>query len=305
MSTQISLEQWVAFIAVVKQGGYAQAAESLEKSQSTISYAVQKIESSLAVRLFKLQGRRAVLTPAGELLYQQATRLVTSAQALESTAHQLSNHWQSQINIAVDAVLPDSILFPALTYFSKDNPLTRVNLIETVLSGSTEALHKREVSLAITANLPAGYTADPLFHVQFLAVAAPHHPLHLLKRELSYSDLQQERQLVVRDSGRKNIDAGWLGAEQRWVFSHLSTSISAAVQGLGFAWYPVEKIKNELKTGQLKPLPLTTGQERFATLYLIYADHEFASLSDKLLGQSFQQAAQALTKQLEQEARAE
>ena len=41
---RITLEQWRALLAVVEAGGYAQAAERLHKSQSTLTYAVQKIE---------------------------------------------------------------------------------------------------------------------------------------------------------------------------------------------------------------------------------------------------------------------
>ena len=55
----ISLEQWRALVAVVEAGGYAQAAEALHKSQSAVSYAVQKIETQLALKVFELQGRRA------------------------------------------------------------------------------------------------------------------------------------------------------------------------------------------------------------------------------------------------------
>ena len=58
----LSLDQWRALIAVVDAGGYAQAAEALHKSQSSISYAVHKIESVLGVRAFEIHGRKAVLS---------------------------------------------------------------------------------------------------------------------------------------------------------------------------------------------------------------------------------------------------
>lgn len=282
----VSLDQWQALVSVVKQGGYAQAAEYLGKSQSTVSYAIQQIESNLNVRLFRLEGRKAVLTSAGELLYLRALQLLASAQALEDTAQQLSSHWQAQINVAVDTAFPDNILFQALDTFSKEYPLTRVNLVETVLSGSTEALLKREVNLAITGYLSAGFIADPLINIRFIAVAAPDHPLHQHKNPIKINDLQQYRQLVVRDSGRENLDAGWLGAEQRWSFSHISTSIKAAIKGLGFAWYPEDKVRLYIEQGLLKPLNLATGAERFAMLYLIYADNELASLYCQQLGQA-------------------
>jgi DNA-binding transcriptional LysR family regulator len=54
----ITLEQWLTLMAVVNTGGYAQAAEALHKSQSSVTYAVQKLESVLGVKAFEIQGRR-------------------------------------------------------------------------------------------------------------------------------------------------------------------------------------------------------------------------------------------------------
>ena len=62
---RISLEQWRALQAVVEAGGYAQAALALHKSQSAITYAVQKIESQLQIKIFALKGRKAGLTDGG------------------------------------------------------------------------------------------------------------------------------------------------------------------------------------------------------------------------------------------------
>ncbi|HEX4596253.1 MAG TPA: LysR family transcriptional regulator, partial [Burkholderiaceae bacterium] len=52
MSPKITLDQWRALMAVVDAGGYAQAAESLHKSQSAVTYAVQKLEAVLGVKVF-------------------------------------------------------------------------------------------------------------------------------------------------------------------------------------------------------------------------------------------------------------
>jgi len=42
--------------------------------------------------------------------------------------------------------------------------------------------------------------------------------------------------------------------------------------GMGFAWYPEDWIQEELRSGQLKPLPLRNGAERSGFLYLVYPD---------------------------------
>src|SRR5713101_876151 len=80
---RISLDQWRALLAVVDEGGYAKAAKALHKSQSSVTYAVQKLESQLGVKAFKIEGRKASLTPTGELLYRRARYLLEEAAGLE------------------------------------------------------------------------------------------------------------------------------------------------------------------------------------------------------------------------------
>jgi DNA-binding transcriptional LysR family regulator len=56
----------------------------------------------------------------------------------------------------------------------------------------------------------------------------------------------------------------------------MSTSIIAARSGFGYAWLPEDKIRDELAAGSLKPVPLRDGGERYAQLYLVFADRDAA-----------------------------
>ena len=275
MSAKISLDQWQALIAVVDEGGYASAAEALDKSQSAISYAVQKIETELGVRAFALEGRRARLTETGQMLYRQAKVLVEEANRIESAAIQLSQGWEPLVRVAADALFPQHCMLSALDAFAQHSPLTRVEYTETVLSGSDEALLRKEADVVIGGRVPPGFFGDPLMRVRFVAVAAADHPLNQAD-SLTHEDLRQHRQIVIRDSGSRRIDSGWLGAEQRWTVSHPSTRIAAIRRGLGFAWVPEAEIGDGLETGALKVLPLKEGVERLVDLHLIYADGQYA-----------------------------
>jgi DNA-binding transcriptional LysR family regulator len=62
---KITLDQWAALVSVVESGGYAKAGERLHKSQSTLTYAIKKLEELLDVKVFELRGRKAFLTPTG------------------------------------------------------------------------------------------------------------------------------------------------------------------------------------------------------------------------------------------------
>lgn len=270
---RIGLEQWRALTSVVEAGGYAQAAEALHKSQSAVTYAVQKIESLLGVKVFEIQGRKAVLTPTGQLLYRRGKALLEEAAQLERAASALSAGWEAEIRLAVEIVFPTQVLLKTLDRFGAESPHTRIEVIESVLGGTAEALLQGQADLAISPQIPQGFLGDPLMEMSFKLVAHPDHPLHHLGRAATREDLRAHRHLVVRDSGsRRDKTPLSLDTKRRWTVSHMSTSIIAARSGYGFAWLPLDKIRDELDAGLLKPVPMEAGQERRATLYLIYAD---------------------------------
>lgn len=273
---KISLDQWAALVAVVEEGGYAQASRRLHRTQSTVTYTIQKLEDLLGLKVFEIRGRRAVLTPAGQVLYRRGKSLVEDAARLERSAASLAEGWEPELRLAVDMIFPTWLLLGALAEFGDEHPEVRIELIEAVLGGAEEALLEGRVDFIIGSHVPGGFIGDPLMQVRFVCAASPAHPLHRLGRPLTLDDLRQHRHLVVRDSGaRRSRSGGWLN-EKRWTVSNKATSIRAACMGLGFAWFAEENIRQELDAGTLERLPLTEGAERYAALYLVYADRAAA-----------------------------
>ncbi|MGY6275202.1 LysR family transcriptional regulator [Methylomonas sp. MgM2] len=277
MSSYITLEQWRALIGVVDAGGYAQAAEKLNKSQSAVTYAVQKIETLLNVKAFEIHGRKSVLTPTGQMLYRRALALVNEANELERAAHQLSAGWEATITLAVEILFPSAKLLACLDRFGQESPGTRIELIESVLGGTADALLSGQVDLAISPQVPPGFLGDVLTQVRLVAVAHADHPLHQQAHALTYRDLRNFRHIVVRDSGSKRDHrAVTVEVNQRWTVSHIATSIEAVANGYGFAWLPETHIRKEIESGLLKPLPLQEGSIREVPLYLIVTRSDFA-----------------------------
>ena len=277
MTPNITLEQWRTLISIVDAGGYAQAAELMYKSQSAVTYAVQKIESMLDVKVFEIQGRKAILTPTGQMLYRRALALLNEANELEQAAHALSAGWEANINIAAEILFPPQLLLTCMHKFGLESPHTRIELIESVIGGTSEALLKGEADIAISPQLPPGFLGTLLTRIKIIAVAHVDHPLHNLGHALTYKDLRAYRHLVVRDSGKnRGQRPAIVDVDQRWTVSQIATSIQAVSMGYGFAWLPEEHIRQELNTGLLKPLPLLEGGEREVPLYLVIANPDFA-----------------------------
>src|SRR3984957_20970318 len=197
---RISLEHWRSLLAVVDAGGYAQGAEVLHKSQSAVTYAVQKIEELLGVKAFEVVGRKAHLTPTGEVLYRRAKALLEEAGALEGAAGALAAGWEPELKIAVEIIFPTWLLLQCFASFGAEHPQTRLELYETVLSGTEEALLERRVDLAICSEMPRGFVGDFLIRLRFIPAAHPDHPLHRLGGELALQDLRQHCHLVIRDT---------------------------------------------------------------------------------------------------------
>lgn len=277
MEPKVSLEQWRALLAVIDAGGYAKAAEQLGKSQSAVSYAISQLESALGMAVFELKGRRAVPTPAGEVLYRRARHLLLEAESLEAAAGQLSARIEPLVSLAGDVIVPPEQVLSCLSLFSRDFPDTRVELYESVMSGTEDALVQHKVDLAISARVPPGFAGEYLMPITFRGVTSPDHPLQHLGRPVSFDDLRHYRQSVVRDSGiHRRYSEGWQEAEQRLTVSHIHTSLEAIRLGLCYAWLPEAYLAEDLASGRLTLLPTEMPSERVHSLYLIFSDRELA-----------------------------
>ncbi|MGQ0587233.1 MAG: LysR family transcriptional regulator [Gammaproteobacteria bacterium] len=282
---KITLDQWKTLVSVVESGGYAQAASQLHKSQSTLTYAIQKMERLLGVKAFEIKGRKAQLTDAGHILYTRGKALVEEAGRLEQAAAALAAGWEAEIRLAVEVVFPTWLLLECLAAFGEERPHTRIELYETVLEGNVEALTEGKVDLAIGPTIPQGFVGEALMNVSFVLAAAPGHALHQLGRPIVPADLKPHRHLIIRDTGSRRVRATNAIAAQRWTVSNKATSIRAATMGLGFAWFPEDSVREELGSGQLKALPMREGTERYATLYLIHAGDDLVGKGARRLGE--------------------
>ena len=146
---RVTLDQWRTLQAVVDQGGFAQAAEILHRSQSSVSYTVARMQDQLGVPLLRIDGRKAVLTEAGDVLLRRSRQLVKQASQLEDLAHHMEQGWEAEVRLVVDAAYPNAKLVRALTAFMPQSRGCRVRLREEVLSGVEEILKEGTADLAI------------------------------------------------------------------------------------------------------------------------------------------------------------
>ncbi len=294
MQPRVSLDQWRTLVRVAESGSFARAAASLHRSQSSVSYAIARLQEQLGTAIFRMEGRRAVLTEAGQALLLRAQNLLREAQSMEAFAHSLEQGWEAEIQLVVDAAFPTDLLMQVLRDFRPISQGTRVQLTQVVMSGGTDAIEEGWADIVISGFVPPGFLGDSLLNIEFVAVAHPEHALHQLDRELAMEDLETELQVIISDSGvRQKRDSGWLTAEQRWSVTSIDNAFEAIQAGLGFCWLPRHRIRDALRENKLKVLPLREGQTYPAHLYLVMGKQTTPGPATQALAKLFKQQARA------------
>jgi len=134
-----------AFRAVIEEGGFNRAAESLHISQSAVSQAVAGLESKLGMSLVQ-RGKELRLTDVGKRLFQHAVDVLRDEQQTLEDIAQLKQGKTETLNLALSASI-NRFYAPALiSAYYQDSPHTRMkvaemparSIISAVLSGSVE-----------------------------------------------------------------------------------------------------------------------------------------------------------------------
>ena len=144
-----TLEQWALLEKVVELGSFARAAEETNRSQSSVSYNLALLQERLGVALLAPSGRRAVLTPAGELLLNQVKPLLQAFAYVETHAATLRNGARTRLDLVVDSIFPRQRLFAILRQFQQRYPQTQVRLTEVLENLDDESAARTEADVMV------------------------------------------------------------------------------------------------------------------------------------------------------------
>ena len=117
---RITLEALAVIDAIDRRGSFAAAAAELHRVPSAVTYQVHKLEEDLDVRIFDRRGHRARLTPAGRELLDAGRALLERAGELERRVRRVATGWEPEVRLAVDAIVPWSLLWPLSAAFYAD-----------------------------------------------------------------------------------------------------------------------------------------------------------------------------------------
>ncbi|MGQ3055834.1 MAG: LysR family transcriptional regulator [Nevskia sp.] len=253
----LSSDELQLLTAISETGSLSRAAARLGKAPSTVSHAARQLEERFDALLFDRRRYRLQLTPAGQLLAQEAARLLSDFARLNERVRQVASGWEHRLWVVSDELLEFELFAPVLADFDALRSGVSLRFTQEALGGTWEALHDGRADLVIGAtNEP-----PPIPHLQWFELGvvdwvfavAPKHPLAAQREPLQREQVAAHRSVVVADSSRVRDPRsyGVLSGQPVLAVPGMRAKIHAQASGLGVGWLPRGRVQSLLQRGLL------------------------------------------------------
>lgn len=286
----MDFDQLTTFLEVAKLGNFSRAGQKLFRSQPAVSAQIRQLEQEYGEKLLDRAGKSVRLTPAGEVLFEYAGRLLTLRnESLRAVADQASTPRGSLAIGANEAtclyVLPD--------VFAKYHRLYPQVHISVYRNFSHKVLQKVEdgsidVGIVTLPVKSPGLKVHPIFRDRLMLMVSPRNPLarhktvrtsEIAEQPLIFPRTGFTRQLLdkhfraYRSRLRVTMELPSVGMIKRFVAAGLGVSLISA----SFA-------RDEVRAGEVKLIGLA-DVELWRELGLVYRrDRSLPRAAQALIG---------------------
>ena len=274
----IDIRRLEIFCRVVEQQSFTKAAEATLLAQPTVSEHIRLLEESLGEKLLDRLGRQVLPTPAGDILYRYARRILRlrdeAVQALADYRGKLSGH----LTIGASTI-PGAYLLPQLIrQFKEHHPEIRLTLRIAGSGRIRQDLAQGELELAIIGDQGKhpDLTTREIFSDELILAALPGHPLtrqeSVIPADLCrHPFLMREEGSGTRDVMSRALGEAGFDAARLDVVAEMGSSdaIRQGIKaGLGLSILSNLAVEEDLKNGALARIPLA-GVRMTRPFYLI------------------------------------
>jgi DNA-binding transcriptional LysR family regulator len=180
-----------AFVEVVKQGGFSQAAKVVFATQSTVSKAVKQLENEFGVLLLDRVGHRSTLTAAGEIVYRRALRILAERDDLMSELDEVRGLKRGSLRLGLPPMVSSILFAPLLAIYRKRYPGIDIRLVENGIDRLEEILSSGDIDFAAsTIPVAEGLEWQSVRREPVVALL-PAHEFAARKKTIDLIDLKQ------------------------------------------------------------------------------------------------------------------
>lgn len=197
----MTLEALRCLCAVVDARGFRAAAERLHRTQSAVSQQLKALEQGCGHILVDRKTCRP--TPAGQLLYERARRILADTESLERDLRDFDETEAADLRVGTSDTTALYVLPEAVREFSRAFPKTRLTLINRSSDAIAEHVRRGELDLGIVT-LPLNHddlAEQPLFEEELVLVVPRGHRLAAAE-SATLADLRKEPVLLIEPGTR-------------------------------------------------------------------------------------------------------
>lgn len=273
MTTQciaMDLYHLKTFFTLAKVRNFTQAAQLLFVTQSAVSHAIKKLETSVDTPLVSRQGKALDLTPAGHALFRSCEKIFYEIEKADQDLARLRKEARVTIRLGATVEFGTSILINHIRDFLDTHP--EIHLDFFFSHHLADPLARDEVDLAIDCvdhHLP-NLTRIYLFQEQYIAVASPEflntHSIRSVEDLERVNLLSSDKQLLWWRNFITAIPEEKQHCLKNVVqINHIRGIINGAVAGLGVGFVPKYTVIRELAEAVLvDPFPdIKPGADHF------------------------------------------
>lgn len=252
----LTLDQIRVFIAVSDAGSFSKAAKVLNRAQSAVTYAIQKLEAEVGIAVFDRSAYRPVLTEAGKALLVRARRISEEANGFRDQARSLALGLEPELPIALDPMFPMPLVVEALKAFSDRFPSVPPRVHVRSLGAAAQLVIDGACMLGMLPFVISDLTplkTFPMLTIELVPVVAPDHPLAAGEGPIAAETLHKHVQLVLSDASDLTAgrDYGVLSS-RTWRVADLGAKKSMLLAGLGWGSMPAHLVADEIGRGELR-----------------------------------------------------
>lgn len=260
-----------------RRGTMRAASDHFNMAPSSISRQIRSLEKSIGLPLIERGRHRIKLTHAGQLVLDYYRDHQGHYETLVSALDDLRGLRRGNVVVAIGQGLLGEFIVPAIARFLSTYPGLRIRLKDAPTAEALNMVYEDEAHFGILLE-PAG---DPALQTRktvvqpVRAIVSNSHPLAKLRRA-GIRDVLRDDLILPTGNFRTRQIIERLAAESGGELDPLITSTSIplirslVMANVGFAILPETVVLSELRTGQLKAIPLIEPAFNKSEIHLVY-----------------------------------
>ncbi|MGO4396060.1 LysR family transcriptional regulator [Variovorax sp. M-6] len=189
----MDLRQLRYFVAVAEELHFGRAAQRLSITQPPLSFNIAKLEESLGFELLRRSTREVALTPAGQVMYQEALKILSLTREAQASAGRIARGESGTIHVGFVGSALLTRLTEVTRSFGMARPDVQVIVHELNSFEQVDALQLRKIDLGIihARTLPGGIGWRVLDRQSFVCALPADHPL-AARADIGLHELRNE-----------------------------------------------------------------------------------------------------------------